>query len=279
MAISSGIKFFDKSKCLLQDDTVILASSGNESADRCIDRNPISYWRSTSSDDTITETLEVTFDGLKTFDRILLQDHNFKDYSIQYFNGSIYVDFTNLTSITGNPSTLAETTYALDTSYYEFSEVMSTKILISVTKTQIADAQKYLNQVIVTSELGTLQGYPEIKSPEISRNLRVEKTLSGRASVTKDDDNFKVQLDFKDYPSSLSNDIDLIFSLHDFENTFLIWICGGKVGSSFFRKQMRGYRLRDIFSVKLVQSLKPVYSDNVYVNSVNFSAAFQEAID
>lgn len=279
MSLSGGIKFFDRSKCLLQNNTTIIASSGTEAADRCIDRNPISYWRSTSSDDTITETLEITFDALKTFDRIFLQDHNFKDYSIQYFNGSIYVDFANLTSITGNPVTLVETAYALDTSYYEFDEVMSTKILLSVTKTQSVDAQKYLNQIIVTSELGTLQGYPQIKSPEISRNLRVEKVLSGRASVTKDDDNFKVQLDFKDYPPSLSDDVDLIFSLHDFESTFLIWICGGKQGSSFFRKQMRGYRLRDIFSVQLVQSLKPVYSDNVYVNSVNFSAAFQEAID
>lgn len=277
--ISGAIKFFDRSKCLVQDDTTIVASSGTDAAERCLDRNPISYWRSVSSDDTVLETLEVSFSESMTFDRLFLQDHNFKEYTVQYFNGSIYVDFTNVVGIDGSTSGIDETAYARDTSYYEFDEVSSTKILISVLKTQVVNAQKYLNQVIVTSELGTLQGYPLIKGTEISRNLRVDKTLSGRASVNKDDDFFKVQLDFKDYPASLSNDIDLIFSLHDFESTFLIWLCGGKTGSNFFRKQMRGYRLRDVISVQMIQSLKPIYSDNVYVNSVNFSAAFQEAID
>ena len=63
------------------------------------------------------------------------------------------------------------------------------------------------------------------------------------------------------------------------EETFLIWICGGRSGSQYFRKQMRGYRLKDVIPVQLIEELKPIYSKNVYTNSVNFSAKFQESVD
>lgn len=279
MSITGGIKFFQKSMCLLQDGAIATASSGDASSDRCIDRNPISYWRSVGSNDMTTESIEIEFNEAKTFDRILLQDHNFKAYSVQYFNGSIYVDFTSVVGIGGALASILETAYARDTSYYEFDEVTSTKIKILVDTTQVADAQKYLNQAIVTAEMGTLTGYPEIKNTELARGLRTEKMLSGRMLTFKSDETFRTQLDFKEYPPSLSNDIDLVFSLADTEDTFLIWICGGRTGSPYFRKQMRGYRLRDIIPVQLTASLKPIYSQNVYNNTVNFSAVFQESVD
>lgn len=278
MSITGGLKLFNRSMCLYEDGTTIVASSGDAAGPRCLDRNPISYWRSVGSSDVTTEELEITFTEAKTFDRIFLIDHNFESFNIQYFDGATYQHFANVTDIDGSQSNITETTYSRDTSYFEFTEVTSTKIRIQVTTTQVADDQKYLNQVIVTSEMGTLQGYPQIKGLELSRNLRTEKMLSGRSLTFKSDEFFKVQLDFKDYPPSLSADIDLIFSLHDIEDTFLIWICGGKTGSSYFRKQMRGYRLRDVISVQLTASIKPIYSDNVFVNAVNFSAQLQEAV-
>lgn len=280
MSVTGGIKLFDKSMCLFQDETTIVASSGQASAERCIDRNPISYWRSVGSTDAATEELEITFNEAKTFDRIFLIDHNFKSYNVQYFSGGVYNHFASVVGVNGTSmGNVTETVYARDTSYYEFTQVTATKIRIQVTTTQVVDAQKYLNQVIVSQELGTLQGYPQIKGTELSRNLRSEKMLSGRMLTFKSDDFFKVQLDFKNYPASLSNDIDLIFSLHDYETTFLIWICGGRIGTPYFKKQMRGYRLRDVVPVQLIASLKPVYSDNVYNNTVNFSAQFQESVD
>lgn len=279
MAISGGLKLFNKSMCLFADGTSALASSGDASVNRCIDRNPISYWRSVGSSDVTTESIEITFSEAKTFNRLLLLDHNFKSYNVQYFDGAVYQHFASVVGIGGALANITETVYARDTSYYEFTQVSSTRIRIQVTTTQVVDAQKYLNQVIVTSELGTLVGYPQIKDTELSRNLRVEKMLSGRSQVSKSDEFFQVKLDFKDYPASLSADIDLIFSLHDIESTFLIWLCGGRVGSTYFRKQLRGYRLRDVIAVQMVASLKPIYSNNVFVNSVNFSAQFKEAVD
>jgi hypothetical protein len=84
---------------------------------------------------------------------------------------------------------------------------------------------------------------------------------------------------FKNYPARLEADIDLMFQLHDLDETFLIWLCGGRDGAPYFRKQLRGYRLRDIIPVQVVASIKPIYSNNVFINSVNFSMQFKEAVD
>lgn len=277
--ISGGIKFFSRSQCLFQDGTTINCSTGQASGNFAIDRNPITYWRSVGSDDLTTEELEIVFMGDQTFDRILLLDHNFKEYNIQYFSGGMYVDFDNVVGLSGSLADISETVYARDTSYYEFDEVTTSKIRVQIVKTQVADEQKYLNQVIVCEELGTLVGHPDIKGTELDRQLRNQKMLSGRILSQKSDEVFEVQLDFKDYPASLSNDIDLMFSLHDIDDTFLIWLCGGRFGSNYFRKQLRGYRLRDVFPVQMVSTVKPIYSNNVFVNSVNLSVKFQEAVD
>lgn len=277
--ISGGIKFFSRSKCLFQDDTTINCSTGQAAGLFCLDRNPITYWRSVGSNDLTTEELEIVFLGSQTFDRILLLDHNFKEFNIQYFSGGMYVDFSNVLGLNGSLSGIDETTYSRDTSYYEFDAVTTTKIRIQIDTTQVVDVEKYISQVIVASEFGTLVGHPDIKGTELDRQLRNQKMLSGRILSQKSDEVFEVQLDFKDYPPSLSNDIDLMFQLHDIDETFLIWLCGGKFGSSSFRKQLRGYRLRDVFPVQLVSSVKPIYSNNVFVNPVNISVKFQEAVD
>lgn len=276
--ISGGVKFFHRSKCLAQDGATVIASSGNASAARALDRNTFTYWRTSGSTDASTETFELSFTEPMAIDRIILADHNFKSFSIQYDVSGVWTDFTSVVGIDGSTGNILETAFTNDTAYYEFDEVTTGKLLLSVTEAQVVDAQKYLNQFIVTTEIGTLQGYPVIKNTELSRNLRSQKMLSGRTLTMKSDEYFKVDLEFKNYPASLSDDIDLIFSLHDMEDNFLVWLCGGRYGSTYFKKQLRGHRLRDIFPMQLDSVIKPIYSDSVYVNTVNFMASLSEDV-
>lgn len=265
--------------CLAADGTDAIASSGDASAERALDRNTFTYWRTSGSADSITETFEIDFTEDKTFDRIFLIDHNFKSYNVKYDVAGTWTNFTSVVGLDGALGSVVETVYARDTSYYQFAAVTSAKIQISVTLTQVANDEKYLNQAIVTTELGTLVGYPQIRKSELSRNLRVEKMLSGRVLTMKSDEFFSVGLEFKDYPPSLSDDIDLIFDLHDREDNFLVWLCGGKFGSSRFRKQLRGYRLRDVIPMQITDDLAPTYSSSVYVNPVNFSVQLHEDVE
>jgi len=282
MSISGGIKFMKKSKCLFADGTLIAAApSGNASAQFGIDRNPISYWRSVSSNDTITETLTIEMPAVVPLTRLLLVDHNWKDFNVQYDAAGTWTHFAGVTGLDGSMANITETVFADDTAYYEFTLVNTNKLRIQVLKTQTANQQKYVNQIIATEELGTLNGFPKIKGTEIDRNIRKKEMLSGKVLILKSEESFRVSLDFEDYPgvSPYNADVDLIFSLHDIEENFIIWLSGGRRGSSYFKKQLRGYRLKDVFTVQMIDVLKPIYSKNIFQNSVNFTAKFEEAVD
>ena len=278
MPITGGVKFFDRSNCLAMDGTTAVASTGNASGLRALDRNPVTYWRTVGSNDATTETFEVTFTEAKTINRVFLVDHNFKDFMVQYDVAGVWTDFTSVVGVDGALTGIQQTGYSKDTSYYEVAQVSTNKVLLTITTTQGVDAEKYLNQLIVTSELGTLVGYPGIAGSEFSKNLRVQKMLSGRALIMKSDEFFQMDLRFQDYPSSLSADIDLMFSLHDRDDNFLVWPCGGRYGSAYFRKTLRGFRLRDVMAMQVDSSIKPSYSKNIYTGQVNFTVSLSEDV-
>lgn len=278
--ISGGAKFFSRPVSYFSDGEITAsASTGTSLVSRALDRNAVTYWRSNGSDDTTTETITITWDASQTFNRIFLVDHNFKEFEIKYLSGVSYVSFASVVGLDGTQSGIAETTFADDTAYYEFTQVSTTSIQVTVLKTQVADEEKYLNQLIVTTELGTLQGYPDITGSEFSRQERSKKMLSGKQLTLKSEGFFKCTLNFKTYPARLSDDIDLMFSLFDKEETFLVWLCGGRRGSNYFKYQLRGFRLRDVFSMQTQGAIGPDYTANVYVSSVNFKVNLIESVD
>lgn len=276
---TGGIKFFLKSKCLFADGSDMVASSGDSSSPYALDRNPVTYWRSVSSNDLTVETLTLTFAESITIDRLLLVDHNWKQFTVKYFSGAAYANFAGVVGLDSSGALISETTFVDDTAYYEFTPVTTTSIQITVTKTQVANAEKYINQIIFTESLGTLVGYPQITGVEIDRNIRKKDMLSGKVLIQKSEESAKIDLNFANYPASLSADIDLIFSLHDKEENFMIWLCGGRRGTNYFKKQIRGFRLKDVYTVQLTKTLKAHYSNNIYKNTVNFTATFEEAVD
>lgn len=279
MAITGGIKFFEPSKCLFADGTFISATSGNSAAARMIDRNPITYWTSVDSTDLVTETIIILMPEAVTIDRILLVDHNWKEFTVKYYSGATYVNFSGVVGLDGSKANISETTFADDTAYYEFTPVSTTQIEITVTKTQTANQQKYINAFIATEELGTFQGYPMINVLTHNRNAQSRTTLGGKVLVQKSEESFLCKLLFENYPASLSADIDLLFELYDREINFIMWICGGKRGSTYFKKQMKGYRLKDVYTVNTPEPVTPLYTANVYQNPVNFFQTFVEAVD
>jgi len=281
MSITGGIKFFDQSQNLSADGATITSSSGNAAAIYAIDRNPDTKWFSVSSNDTITETVTIVFDGNKTITRILLLDHNWKEYTVQYDVAGVWTNFTSVIGLDGSlGGGISETVFADNTSYYEFTSVITGKIRLQIVKTQIANAQKYISQIISTSELGTLVGYPEIGEIAIDRNERSKKTLSGRYVIQKSIETQSYELNFKDYPSSATYnaDVDLIMILFDRETPFLVWLCGGRRGSTYFRYTLRGFRLKDVYLMQLDEAIGLNYTGNIYTNPLNMKIKIREHI-
>lgn len=280
MAISGGIKFFNKSMCKFSDGASAMASTGNSSANYAIDRNTDTKWRSVGSDDTITETLEIDFNGSQTITRLLLLSHNFKQFTVKYDLSGTWTDFTGAVGLDGAMTLgkIAETVFADDSAYYEFNSVTTGKILISILKTQTANQEKFLTTAVATIELGTLQGYP-IVTPTIDKNEKRKPALSGRMMIIKSIETFMCTLNFQNYPgkSPYNLDFDVMFSLFDIDDNFLIWLCGGRRGT-YFSYQTRPFRLQDLYEVNVSEKIVPTYSNGIYSTSVNMIVTMNEAI-
>lgn len=280
MSIGGGIKVFNTSQNLVQDGNSATATSGNSAANYGIDRNPDTYWRTVGSTDAATETYTISLSGSKTITRILLLDINWKNFDVMYDVGGTWTDFTSVVGMDGSKASVAETAFADNSAYYEVASVSTTAIRIRVTSTQIANAQKYLAQAIFTTELGTLVGYPEISALENDRNARVHQTISGRCLVQKSTETMGILLNFKNYPhaSAYNADVDLMMTLFDMETPFLVWLCGGRRGTTRFGYTLRGFRLKDCYQMQITKAFKMKYSDNIYKNGLNMQIQLEEHV-
>ena len=280
--ITGGAKFFQKSMCLGVDGASAAASNGDSTSAFALDRNPFTYWYTVGSTDAATETLTINFGATKTISRILLLDHNFKSYTIKYDVSGVWTNFSNAVGLNGalGGGIISESAFADGSSYYEFDAVTTTRIQISITTTQVANADKFLAQAIVTTEIGTLAGFPTIKQVTIDRNSKNKKTLSGKYSIQKADETASFQLSFKTYPSAITYnvDIDLMMTLHDQDTPFLVWLCGGRRGSTYFNYTLRGFRLKDVYQMQIDKAYNLSYTMNVYKNSLNAEVSLQEVI-
>lgn len=278
MSINGGIKFFDLNFADSKTGADATASSGDPSADFILDRNQFTVWRSVGSNDTTTETLTVTLSASKTFNRLFLIRHNWKEFTVKYWNGFSFVDFANVIGINGvTSSVISETAYAANTAYYEFDSVTTDIIEITATKTQIVNEEKFLNSFVVTNELGTLQGFPIIKDVTKDKKARKSILLNGRSFVTKSIEVFRTSIDFKNYPPGLDSDLDLLFTLFDRDDNFFVWLSGGRNDSPFFKYQLRGFRLEDLILTQVANIFKDRYRKNLYNSMVNMKLKLEEA--
>lgn len=270
--ISGGIKNFKKSKII--DATASALISGDASVISLLNSNKETFYRSVGSSDSVTEEIEITFSESKTIDRLFIINFNGKSFNVMYDVVGVWTHFANVTNLDGTQSNITETTYDKDTYYAEFDSVTTDKIRIQITTTQIVDADKFINQVIVTEELSTLVGFPEVKQISMDRQLRSQKTISGKFSVQKSLEAFAFRLVFKNYPSSsvYNVDIDAMIELHDSEDPFITWLCGGRFGTPYFSYTLPGFRLIDVFQMQVNNAFKLSYTDNIYVNPLNLAS-------
>jgi hypothetical protein len=155
MAITGNAKVFYKNYMYGLAASNVVVSTG--ASDNLVVKNKYRRWFSVGSNDTITETIVVTFPAAKTIDRIALLIMNWKEFNAQYWNGSAYADFAGVISDSSSTpaASLSETTNALDCKYYEVTSVSTTEVKFSITKTITTDSQKYVGNIYIGREIGT----------------------------------------------------------------------------------------------------------------------------
>jgi hypothetical protein len=265
--MSSQIIFFQKNKADLSYENVsATASQGSAYAQYVLNRSNVSAWLTTGSVDADNTTLTIDFNEDRYVTDLLLLKHNFKSFTVKYWNGSSYVAFSPAIAPTNNTAA---------SNHYEVTGVETSRIQITILGTQTANQDKYLYQFIATEQLGQLNAWLMIKNPTHSRNRIKNKTLSGKLNIVENVGGFSCRLTVKSLTNS--SDLNLIEELYAANEGFLVWLCGGDESQFLTRRQ--GYRMEDIYLMKCTDEYQPEYVDGVYKNGIKIEIDLQEVID
>lgn len=276
MSVTGGVKFFQRNFALLKDGSTATASSNDEGVQYILSPVKWAKWFSVGSSDATEETITITLSGSKTIDRIFILGINLKEFDVKYFDGLSFVDFANVVGVNGVESaSISETNFVLDSAYYEFDEVTTSQIQIKARTTQVANEEKEITTFITSKEIGTLLGYPKVAS-SVSNNEKTSKALSQREVVQKTYERVKFKLTFKTHP--FQEDLDTMETLFESIDSYLIWPCGGRTGSDYFKIEQKAWRLDDIYNVQNKGRMKSDFTKNIYTAGFDKSVTFVENI-
>ena len=264
--ISGRIKIFKLSPLSLTEGAEVTTSDGSN-GDFLLSKNNETQYNSINQDDSDV-TINITFPP-SVINRILLLDHNLKSFSFAQ-------SFTNITDIKNKPlATIVETNNQSRVSYFAFDKKEISSLTLTIGKTNPAMEVKKIGRLIICEEIGTFTGYPEIKGISFSNNARNVKSKGGGTFVTKQKRTMSnLPLAFKNYFQI--EDIALIQDLHQRQQSFLIWPCGGVEDN--FRFLVEGYRLQDIYKVQTKGDIRIMYKDGSYAGLISASLKLIESI-
>lgn len=263
MAIQPII-FFNKNALDYSDPSVVVTASEGSTFSPFIQKRVNTLgWMTTGSVDSNNTTLTVNFVNLKTLTDIVLVNHNFKSYTIKYWNGTSYVDF---------PTVINPTTDSASVSRYTFASTQCTGFKITILGTQVANSDKKITQVIATSLIGQLQGWPTIQKPTFNLNKRINTMLSGKSNIGVNTGGFSCDLAVTNWKNSA--DLAIVETLYNLGNGFLVWLCGGN--QTQFSSVRQGYGLQDFFFVKCQDNYTPEYVAGLYVTGMNIKISLVE---
>lgn len=253
-----GIKFYKKSvfdlSYSLPTATVtdsVASNTGQDFIDLLRNRNNTSGWMTTGSSDAANTTLEIDFNDLREFDSIMLLKHNFKTFTVKYWSGSAWVDFS---------TPINESNNSAESNYYTFDLVESDKLQLIINNTTEVDADKTLNQFLVCESLGEFVNVEPRIMPTIDKDRRTTKFLSGKSFISTQVGGFSCRLRFDG--ASNDTELSLIETLFDTFEGFLVSLSGGN--ASQFETARQGYRLEDIYFMNCKNEYKPEWRDGYF---------------
>ena len=170
---------------------------------------------------------------------------------------------------------LTDSNIDVSTSYFSFSSVSSVRIVAKVTEAQTTNAEKFLKSFVATDEIGTFAGFPDIK-PMFTRNAQTQRMQGNKSRVIRGPVAFSAVLSFAAYPGQA--DADLLDTLLNYDDDFLIWLCGGLSGSSYFTYTIKGFDLDDIYLCQVNSGLAMAYVNNIYLNGYNAQLSVVETV-
>lgn len=222
--MGTNVKFFQKN--LLDETTTITATSmPTFSLPYLYNYSNILYSESSGSSDSIDEVLTFVFSVEKQISMIHISGLNAKSFDIKYWDGSSYVDFS---------PAISTTTHSSDIAFFEFTQVETFRIRITLKTTQVANQQKRISEVVFSNLLREMTDNPSKITREIIDVSSVSRTSLGLVMKTKFSEVRKMDLDWA-YVGI--DDFNFLISLQASQTTFLVLLGGGDTtnNQSFFK--------------------------------------------
>lgn len=268
----SQIKLFNKNIADIDNPNIaitvtdsIAVSDGQDIIDFVRNRNNNSAWVTTDSTDAANTTLEIDMADVEFIDTIILVNHNFKSFTIKYWDTG-WVDFS---------TPINETTNSDLTTEFAFDEVLASKIQIVINGCQEVDADKILKQLIIAKTLRQLDAFPEIKSPKHSRNRAISRMLSGKSNFVSQVGGFTVDLKVKYWKNS--DDLEAIEKIYTNRLPVLVWLCGGDEDQ--FSSKRIGYRKEDLYLMRPSNDYIPEWYNSIYTTGLSITVKLVEVVD
>lgn len=235
--MAGQLLFFNKSVADFENTTVVLTvTSGSTTIANILNRSSRDAWASEGSSDIISETIIADLGDVRRISSILVLKHNFKHYRVYYWNE----DTSAYVLITDSNLVQADT----ENAYIELATPVNTsKIRIIIDDTLVANEEKTLAQLILTTKIGQLEGWPIIKKPTLSRDGKANKMLSGKFNYQVSAGAYSATLEVANWSSD--DDLEIVETLYDINEGFLFWPCGGDAEQ--FKSIRKGYRYEDIY--------------------------------
>jgi hypothetical protein len=271
MASDGQILFFEKSfidfdqpnaTITITDNVAI--DNGQASVNLLRNRNNISGWVTTESDDTANTEILINTGDIYEIDFIELIRHNFKDFTIEFKNN--LNNWEILETVTNNEK---------ETSVFILDNSINTRELrITIQATMIANADKSLRQIIVSRSKYSLNGFPLIKKPTHSKDRKKNKTLSGRTIITDRLGAFSCELDIK--LTRDDNDLSFHEDMYNQNIGVLMLLSGGK--EEQFSTLRKGYKNEDIVLVSPIDEYVNPYDKGVYTSGIRVRMKLAEVV-
>lgn len=268
--------FFEKNKIDLNESNIsitvsdaVATNDGASFLDLMRNRNNTSGWITTDSTDAANTTITVDMVDTQDIDQILLLNHNLKAYTIKYWDGAAYQDFS---------TAISETTNTAVNSSYSFTQVSTSRVQIIITGAQTVDADKFIAQLILTAKINTtgqLIGWPIFKKTQLDLSKRSVEAISGKLHVSDKVGAYRTEMTFKTWPES--DDMTLLENVTLRQKRgFLFWPCGGD--ETQFSRVTEGWRLEDIFLCKVTSEWSPNWSRGIYTTGLDLKVKLSEVI-
>ena len=252
-----GPLIFEKNKIDLDAPNIsitvtdsVASDPGTDFGDLMRNRRNDSGWGTAGSSDAGSTTLIFNMTDDYLISDIIIAFHNLKRYTIDYWNGSAYVDFPGAEAV-------AVLNNVNNTTHHRFTPVTTSRIRLIIVATQTPNDDKYIGQFIITNRIGQFEVEPFIRKPKQERGRKIRKMLSGRSNITRSlgATSFAYQ-----FPKNLNGaDMAILQRMFEAVNGFIVWNCGGTVDQ--FPMVIPGFRMHDIYLMQCANDFDGEWND------------------